>query len=761
MNLAPRYEGCKVNACGVAGELDLHSRRLNYRLLIAVAALLLAFGMKGALIAPPSPPAKVAAGAFDTQRAIGRLARILGDERPHPVDSPANDAVRERLMAELRGIGLDPQVRAAMDCNITPESRGMGCAMTRNVVASIGPATGHRLLLNAHYDSTPTGPGASDDGLGVATLIEVAANLRAAPPPRPVTFLFNEGEEFGLNGARAFVAHDPLASEVDSLINVDTRGVSGPALMFETNLPNGPALGDYARASSRPYANSVSADFANLIPNTTDVTVFKERGWKTLSYSIIGNETRYHSPGDTVAALDRASLYHVGSEILSATRVVVGEASAGPGGRMVFTDIAGRGFMALPLLVAGGLLIAILLGTAFVAYREKALGAPLGRLALVAAGAMLGTAALVALIGLIQPGDYWRAYPVVAYLAVYATMLVIEMALLVRLAGTIDRRRLRIAGWLVIVLFGAVASLALPGASIYFLAPPLVALAAMLVERRSAAAATSLFWIAALVQLLMFAELLALIEMLLVDGPTSAVVPLAALAALPLLVEVRSGESSRRSLAALAIAALGLLVGALAMPRTSAERPGGLTLSYVRDEVSKQSLWAVSNKQSPLPDAIKRLGKWRDVELAYNGRHRWVSDAPLIDTSLPAIRLVSNAIDGKQRVVRIMLNRGGADSIGLRFDKDVPVLAMGLAGQPRAISTKAKPGASSISCSGRACDGLMIEIRLAGPARVKARLIGIRFVIPAQARALVEARPVNTKTQYAPDNEVRVRAVTF
>ena len=137
MNLAPRYEGCKVNACGVAGELDLHSRRLNYCLLIAVAALLLAFGMKGALIAPPSPPAKVAAGAFDTQRASGRLARILGDERPHPVDSPANDAVRERLMAELRGIGLDPQVRAAMDCNITPESRGMGCAMTRNVVASI------------------------------------------------------------------------------------------------------------------------------------------------------------------------------------------------------------------------------------------------------------------------------------------------------------------------------------------------------------------------------------------------------------------------------------------------------------------------------------------------------------------------------------------------------------------------------------------------------------------------------------------------
>ena len=354
----------------------MRSRSLNFGLLIAVTALLLAFGLKGALIAPPSPPATVAAGEFDTQRAIGRLAHILGDQRPHPVDSVANDAVRDRLMAELRSVGLEPQVREVMDCNITPESRGVGCAMTRNVVASIGPASGYRLLLNAHYDSTPTGPGASDDGLGVATLIEVAANLRALPPPRPITFLFNEGEEFELSGARAFVTHDQLAGEVDSLINIDTRGVSGPALMFETNLPNGPALHDYARASRRPYANSVSADFANLIPNTTDVTVFKERGWKTLSYSIIGNETRYHSPGDTVAALDRASLYHVGSEILAATRVVARDPRGASGTRMVFTDIAGRWFVVLPLLVAGGLLIAILLGTAFVAYREKALGAP-------------------------------------------------------------------------------------------------------------------------------------------------------------------------------------------------------------------------------------------------------------------------------------------------------------------------------------------------------------------------------------------------
>ena len=739
----------------------MRGKSIDLRLILALTALLVAFALKGVLIAPPAPPRAVLAGDFDTQRAIGRLVRILGDERPHPVDSAANDAVRERLMTEFRAVGLDPQVREAMECNITPKSRAIGCAMTRNIIASTGPTTGRRLLLNAHYDSTPTGPGASDDGVGVATLIEVAANLRATPPARPVTFLLNEGEEFGLNGARAFVAHDPLAAQVDSLINVDTRGVGGPAIMFETNAPNGPALADYARAARRPYANSVSTDFATLIPNTTDVTVFKERGWKTLSYSIIGNETRYHSPGDSIAALDRASLYHVGSEILAATKVVAGHEGVRSGGRRTFTDVAGRGFVSLPLFVAAGLLGTILLGTAFVAYRRKALGRPLAMVAGAAVGAMIATAIIVAIIGLARPGDYWRAHPLVAYLAVYATLLGIEAALLVSLARTIDRARLRIAGWLLISLFGAALSLVLPGATIFFLASPLIALVAMLVERRSATLATALLWLAAVIQLLLFAELLALIEMLLVDGPLSAVAPLAAMAALPVLIEILPAGRSRTSLLVLGLTAAGLWTGAMTMERTSAERPGALTLSYVRDEISGQSLWAMANKRAPLPGAVKRLGHWRDAEMAFNGRHRWITEAPLLDIPRPAVRLVSSVIAGNGRVVRMAIDRGGTDSVALRFDKAVPVRAMGLAGKPRPIPGDAKPGPSSIACSGRACDGLVIEVRLAGRARVKARLIGTRFGIPPEAKTLIGSRPPHTQPQYAPDNSVRIRGLIF
>ena len=86
--------------------------------------------------------------------------------------------------------------------------------------------------------------------------------------------------------------------------------------MFETSTPNGAALADFAAASTRPYANSLSADFARLIPNSTDVVKFKPLGWRTLNYSITGNETRYHSPGDDLAHLDRRSVAHMGNEVL-------------------------------------------------------------------------------------------------------------------------------------------------------------------------------------------------------------------------------------------------------------------------------------------------------------------------------------------------------------------------------------------------------------------------------------------------------------
>ena len=276
--------------------------RPNLLLLALLAAILAGLAATGLLVQPPPLRASSQAGEFDAGRAKARLATVLGDERPHPADTAANDAVRARLVGQIRALGLTPIVRDQFACNTIYKTRGVTCARVRNVIAALGPKGGKALLLNTHYDSNPTGPGAGDAGAGVATLLEVAAILKDERLQRPLTLLFNEGEELGLVGARAFLA-DPLSAKVDSLINLEARGTTGPVSMFETSVPNAPAVRAFARSVDRPFANSLATDFYRQMPNYTDVNSFSERGWTTLNFAMIGNETRYHSAGDNLAAL--------------------------------------------------------------------------------------------------------------------------------------------------------------------------------------------------------------------------------------------------------------------------------------------------------------------------------------------------------------------------------------------------------------------------------------------------------------------------
>src|SRR5690349_9007565 len=373
-------------------------------------ALIGLMAAKSRLIELPGLRYHNAADQFVAERAKARLATILGDQRPHPSDTPADDQVRARLIAQLQGLGLTPIVRDQIACNELYKARGVSCARVRNVIAIIGPASGKAVLLNAHYDSTPVGPAAADDGIGVATLLEIGSILKDQPLKRPVILLFNEGEELGLVGARAFLA-DPLSRKVGSLVNLEARGVRGPANMFETSRPNAPAIAIYAKTAAHPVANSLSTDVYRLMPNYTDVNSFAERGWLTFNIAPIGNETRYHSPGDDIAALDDQTLQHMGDQTLALTQALASDRPSG-GGDRIFMDVAGQALVTLPLMVGAGLLIGLLISLLVISLRRGALA----RGAAVAVGTILGSAALswllLALIGAARSGMFWRAHAI-------------------------------------------------------------------------------------------------------------------------------------------------------------------------------------------------------------------------------------------------------------------------------------------------------------------------------------------------------------
>ena len=727
---------------------------------VVAMAILAVFAFKGALMIPPGPPAAAAVGQFDTSRAIGRLQRILGDQRPHPVDTAADDAVRERLLVELRAIGLLPQVRDMVDCSGFPKVRSVRCSRVRNVVAVLPGPKRPALLLNAHYDSTPTGPGAADDGLGVATLLELASLMKDRPRSRPIVLLFNESEEYGLNGANAFVEQDPLAKAIGRLINIEARGVDGPGLMFETSTPNAAAISDFAASARRPYANSLSADFATLIPNTTDVVKFRPAGWEMLNFAIIGNETRYHSPGDTVAALNRKSLYHVGSEVLAAAQRLSGAQTATRPGTSVYADIGGgRLFVHLPLAFAGIALGLLLIAAIWLCWKRRAWRA-LGTLAVTWATSSVAALALAWLTSFARAGDYWRAHPLVPNLAAYATVLAVSGTLVARSASHQDPGQLRLASWVLTLVLGGGASLFLAGASIYFILGPAIALVGIAIIPSHSALGRGLAISGAIIQLVMFAEMLALIEMLLIDGPLAAGAPLAALAALPLLVE--SGRClDRRCIWVLPVMAAVLWGAALAIPRSSEERPLTFVVDYVRDDTRGTSQWAVNAKDAPLPNSMRRFGRWRLGELKYNERARWLASAPSLNVPAATVSAARSERTTGGRLLRLRLAMNGSDAVTIRFDKDVAVIALGRSGQLRRVDRSGEAQRSAVGCSGRSCDGMELAVLLGTRKPVEATLISQTYRPPSQAKPLIAAAPRISQPQYAPHGAIRVTGTTL
>ncbi|HMG48189.1 MAG TPA: M20/M25/M40 family metallo-hydrolase [Allosphingosinicella sp.] len=718
---------------------------------VALFLLLLgAMALKNSLLTLPAP----ATTGFQADRAAERLARILGDQRPHPADSANGDAVRERLIAEMRAVGLEPRVTDDFACNAFRRSRTIACARVRNLVATIGPAEGRHLLLVSHYDSTFAGPGAADDGIGVATMLEIAANLRGRALARPVTFLFDEGEELGLLGARAFLERDPLAARVDTAINLEARGVSGPAIMFETSRPNGPAIALYRAAAARPVANSLSTDLYALIPNSTDVAVFDARPWTILNFAVIGNETRYHSAGDTLASLDRRSLQHMGAQALAATEVAASGAMPAAAGARLYTDVLGRFLVVLPLtfgLVLLGILLVFLLVEG---WRRRALGMPL----LAMAAAMAGSGALAfaghVLVQLLRPGDYWRACPLATTSAVYASALTACVLALLFVARTRERTRLRAAFWLIFTALGAALCLVAPGAAIYFLLPPLAAGLGMAGRRWFARSEQVGAILAALLLYVTFGPALALFEELMNGGPLWAFAPLGAAILLPALIELR--PLITRTVPAAALALIGWGAAAL-VPAYSADRQQLFTIEYVRDDTAGTARFAVNNDGAPVPFAAP----WERTEMPYTTRRRWAAPAPAVPVAAPAVTLIAQQPVPGGRRLRLRIAANGAETIALIAAPEARLRAAGAGAFVRRFERGRDTDKYYLRCIGRACDGAVLDLIVGSARPVAFTIVGSHSGLPPAAAPLVRSRPAFARPQYGPDATIAIGRARF
>jgi aminopeptidase YwaD len=157
-------------------------------------------------------------------------------EQPAQVQGSLTDPFDLPVVSITRADGLrlrrqidQRTVRASLKVNVTTEQKP-----SLNVVA-VSPATRGRLpiiIVGAHYDTVPAGPGANNNGSGVGVMLELARVL-AREQRGEVRFVAFGSNELGLVGSRSYVERltSDEKSRIVAMINVDMVAV-GPTMTF-------------------------------------------------------------------------------------------------------------------------------------------------------------------------------------------------------------------------------------------------------------------------------------------------------------------------------------------------------------------------------------------------------------------------------------------------------------------------------------------------------------------------------------------------
>lgn len=99
--------------------------------------------------------------------------------------------------------------------------------VTHNVIAQTAAGDkGKVLMVGAHLDSVPEGPGINDNGTGSATVLDLALRLVKAKTERAVRFAFWGAEEEGLLGSMHYVRNldDAELKKIKGYLNLDMVG---------------------------------------------------------------------------------------------------------------------------------------------------------------------------------------------------------------------------------------------------------------------------------------------------------------------------------------------------------------------------------------------------------------------------------------------------------------------------------------------------------------------------------------------------------
>jgi hypothetical protein len=758
--------------------------------LLALAGIAMLLAATEAAYRPPAPLATSAPlSSFSAYRAKAILQDLIGDGAPHPIGSAADARIREAVVRRLSALGYAAELQTGFVCS----DDGV-CGSPVNIVAPLGlkSADGETqrdaVLLVAHYDSVAAGPGASDDGAGVAAVLEIARILAARPAPRhPIVLLLTDGEEAGLLGASLFVRDHPLSKHVRAAVNLEARGTSGLSLMFETGNANSWLMRLYGSAIARPVTNSLYYVVYKLLPNDTDFTVFKAAGYQGFNFAFIGNAGRYHTPLDNAANVSTSSLQHQGENALATlTALANSPALETPIAESAFFDVFARTLVAWPAeftLPAALFFLTLLVAEAAILLRARAVFWPaiLWGWAGVLCSLLLSTAlcagllALLIAAGRVPPiaGASWISQPLPMHIAAAAIALLCAGGAAARLAKRAGFWGFWIAATLLVALLCVACAAVAPGASFALMlatmAAAVGALPVMLQWMKSRAPAGWATDFAALLPaLVMFAAVFPLVRFLYTAlgspaWPLSTLILGLVTINLLALLAIATRRARRRVMVLAALLAVAGWVVTFNLPTYSPEWPQRINVESWFDADTGRSHYLVQSDSMRLPASLAAAAQFeRMPRPRFDGSGSMAFYAAAPTRALDAPELTTLSQRSSHFDLKLRSARGAPEALVV-FPANARVAEVEFttpAGPVHAKLGKLTSGATLLDIVGLPAAGVQFGLDLAGSLPVSVQVIDQSYG-SSESRALQVARPLNATSSQDGDITVVHRTVSL